>query len=76
MVKATNGKELEPSVWVWFDIVDKFKQSGECAAKAAGDLVQHEGGVADGVVTQLSSEFLLGDIHTVHLDNSPTITFD
>ena len=76
VVEVTNRKELEPRTGVRLNVVNEFKGSCEFSANAAGDLVEHEGGMADGVIPKLTTNLFFGDVGTGHLDDGSPSAFD
>ena len=57
MVEVADGEEFEPCFSLKFGAMYKFIGCSEFAAKTAWDLIDHHGGVADGIVPKFSSNF-------------------
>ena len=55
MVEVADGEEFEPCFSLRLGAMDEFIGRGEFAAKTAWDLINHHGGVADGIVPKFSS---------------------
>ena len=69
MVKITNREEFEPCPRLRLGAMNEFIGSGRFVAKTAWDLIDHHGGVADGIVTKLPANLLFSDKSSCHGDN-------
>ena len=66
MVEIADRKELKPGRTIWFGAIDQFERSGQTAAEAAWDLINHGDSVADGKIPKFSADLLFSYVCTCH----------
>ena len=69
MVEVADGEKFEPCFSLRLGAMDEFIRCGEFAAKTAWDLINHHGGVADGIVPKFSSNLFFRDESSSHGDD-------
>ena len=57
MVEVADGEEFKPCFRSRLGAMDEFIGRGKFAAKTAWDLIDHHGGVGDGIVPKFPSNF-------------------
>ena len=75
VVEVVDREELEPNLGLGLGTINKLVGCSKLAAEVARNLIEHHGGVPDGIEPEFTAYLLFGDVSTGHGNDGPPCAF-